>query len=165
MFQLSACGANIEKTVFQSLVRDGSCFNARSGCRVRQSSGFNPSFGMDRVSTLVAYLDIHPSDVSIPRSGWIVFQRDRLDTLGGRDTVSIPRSGWIVFQLDWVAATLPEKTFQSLVRDGSCFNPSHHQPHSGHTHKCICEQAYLYHRHWDDATRLPFINRVWYQHF
>ena len=58
-----------------------------------------------------------------------------------------------------------EMRFQSLVRDGSCFNPSHHQPHSGHTHKCICEQAYLYHRHWDDATRLPFINRVWYQHF
>jgi len=54
---------------------------------------------MDRVSTLVAYLDIHPSDVSIPRSGWIVFQ------------------------LSAVQVACNVIRFQSLVRDGSCFNP------------------------------------------
>jgi len=115
---------------FQSLVRDGSCFNRvpiaavtllvvsipRSGWIVFQRNVFSARHG--------------GGIVSIPRSGWIVFQRDRLDTLGGRDTVSIPRSGWIVFQrpVTYVSARVP--LFQSLVRDGSCFNfrPLRDQP-------------------------------------
>ena len=59
---------------------------------------FNPSFGMDRVSTDHGVVDLNQVLVSIPRSGWIVFQRAALTEHDHR------------------------LMFQSLVRDGSCFN-------------------------------------------
>jgi len=63
-------------TTFQSLVRDGSCFNLINDVPY---AGF--------------------LEVSIPRSGWIVFQRVGIASDNSSYRVSIPRSGWIVFQL------------------------------------------------------------------
>ena len=155
--------------VFQSLVRDGSCFNHGQVRVFAHRASFNPSFGMDRVSTTDYHENQRRAAVSIPRSGWIVFQRRSDSRLRWVQPVSIPRSGWIVFQLrhalrravhvcfnpsfgmdrvstpmlfmaavnagvsiprsGWIVFQLVSQdrvskkvVFQSLVRDGSCFN-------------------------------------------
>jgi len=154
---------------FQSLVRDGSCFNHGQVRVFAHRASFNPSFGMDRVSTTDYHENQRRAAVSIPRSGWIVFQRRSDSRLRWVQPVSIPRSGWIVFQLrhalrravhvcfnpsfgmdrvstpmlfmaavnagvsiprsGWIVFQLVSQdrvskkvVFQSLVRDGSCFN-------------------------------------------
>jgi len=77
---------------------------------------------MDRVSTRFGGTKPIGAEVSIPRSGWIVFQLDCAVNLIYRSKVSIPRSGWIVFQQSVEMQQSSRKLFQSLVRDGSCFN-------------------------------------------
>jgi len=94
----------------------------RSACATASGLGFNPSFGMDRVSTGLMESNALGIEVSIPRSGWIVFQRQVANERVLLANVSIPRSGWIVFQPRAAAQQGNWQAFQSLVRDGSCFN-------------------------------------------
>jgi len=112
----------IRAAVFQSLVRDGSCFNPMYSIARITDGCFNPSFGMDRVSTpafarqLIKDKGFNPS-----------FGMDRVSTRGANLSnadliVSIPRSGWIVFQRYVHYDQCVMEGFQSLVRDGSCFN-------------------------------------------
>jgi len=87
-----------EAYLFQSLVRDGSCFNKLGRYAMSYVLGFNPSFGMDRVSTHMPLPEIQPLGCFNPSFGM-----DRVSThcrrrKTTRDAVSIPRSGWIVFQ-------------------------------------------------------------------
>jgi len=83
MDRVSTFGRNFgeaeQMLAFQSLVRDGSCFNARRELEQCGLDRFNPSFGMDRVSTLRALRSMRDGGVSIPRSGWIVFQRHLIE--------------------------------------------------------------------------------------
>jgi len=113
----------IRAAVFQSLVRDGSCFNpmysiARitDGCfnpsfgmdrvstpafarQLIKDKGFNPSFGMDRVSTHASATDLASVMFqSLVRDGSCFNVRAQLWRSRANARVSIPRSGWIVFQ-------------------------------------------------------------------